>query len=88
MRVRARGRGGRRLLIVHRANVRDELPDLIFGNLAAPGRHSVGPALYDRVEDDWPARRRKSICLLISGGPMPPPPLAWQPEQLYQSNSR
>src|SRR5436309_1428041 len=24
----------------------------------------------------------------MSGGPMPPPPLAWQPAQLYQPNRR
>src|SRR3954463_11961554 len=24
----------------------------------------------------------------MSGGPIPPPPLAWHPEQLYQPNSR
>ena len=57
-------------------------------DLAAPGRHAVRPALGDRVVDLRRAGRRRATASSISAGPMPPPPLKWQPAQLYLPKSR
>src|SRR5581483_2254570 len=49
-RILARCCRGSRLLTIHRADKRNDLPDLVFGDAAAPRRHSIRPAFYDRVE--------------------------------------
>src|SRR5438309_275483 len=48
--------------MVQRADIRDELPDLIFGNLSAPGGHSIGAPLHNRVEDIF---RRRAVSPLV-----------------------
>src|SRR6185437_15204212 len=43
--------GGFRFQTIHGPDIRDDLPDLIFGDLATPGRHAIGAAFDNCVED-------------------------------------
>src|SRR5690242_17634432 len=45
--VGARRRNVARQLTAHRANVCDQFPNLVIGNLPREAWHSVGPALHD-----------------------------------------
>ena len=49
--IGARGCNIGRKLATHRADVSDEFPDLVVGNLALEGRHAVGAALNDIAVD-------------------------------------